>query len=151
MCLALSIPGDPIGFRDHVKRLETVVASASTLHTALSELASSAFSRSLHGLDIIDLGARLSRLIELARTVTGSEHINGRGRPRNQRVDDLIAYVWDLYPKGAAKKGAGSHFERTIHMLLGFLNFYRRDEEDPDDYNALHNRIINSLHRSHSR
>lgn len=65
-----------------------------------------------------------------------------QGRRPQQWRDELIAAVFHAYPIGLAKKSEGSHFERTVEMLLGFLN---REVSD------LHGVVIDALKRCPDR
>jgi hypothetical protein len=59
-----------------------------------------------------------------------------RGAPPNERRSELIRQLWRNYPKGTAKKTEGSHFEKTVQMVLSWL------EPSPKD---LHKTIIKAL------
>jgi hypothetical protein len=62
----------------------------------------------------------------------------GGGRPPLRWRDKLIMYVYKVYPAKTATKSVGSHFERTVEMLLGFL---ARDVED------IHGVVVDALRR----
>lgn len=62
----------------------------------------------------------------------------GRGRKSIIWRDDLIALVFGRYPRGAAKKSVGSHFEQTIEMILGYLN---------KEVSDVHGVIVDALRR----
>jgi hypothetical protein len=45
----------------------------------------------------------------------------GRGTPKKTHRDDIIRNIYNYYPDGTAKITVGSHFERTVEIVLDFL------------------------------
>ncbi len=62
----------------------------------------------------------------------------GAGRPADESRDKLISVVHNIYAEGVRSKSRGSHFERTVEMVLGHLD---REVED------VHSLIVNALRR----
>jgi len=81
----------------------------------------------------------LARVIDSALDHVGPARPRARrGRPPLDWRDRVISVVFSLYPEGAAKKTAGSHFEQTVEIVLELL-----DHEVAD----IHSVIVDALKR----
>ena len=63
---------------------------------------------------------------------------NGPGRRANFLRDQLITTTFEIYPPGEATKREDSHFERTVRLLLRYI-----DQEIED----VHSLVIDALRR----
>lgn len=72
------------------------------------------------GLDWAGLDRALSNVIESARLEVEATKPR-RGRPPLHWRDVMIAIAYEAYPTGKATRTIGSHFERTVEMLLEFI------------------------------
>jgi hypothetical protein len=79
------------------------------------------------GIDWDQVERDLATISDAAQLERDARQRTGGGRPAFEWRDDLIALTFSLYPAEAQLKSAGSHFELTVELLLGFLG---RDVED---------------------
>ena len=133
-------PSDWKWIRDGSHAHAAKVASRATQLRELlrSELPTGAFS-SLADLDWSRIDTDLGRVIEAATAeAEGSARQKGAGRPPDEFRDELIAVIYSAYPPGEGTKSRGSHFERTVEMVLGYIG---REVED------VHGLIVKALRR----
>lgn len=95
-------------------------------HGPMSELTS----RAGYELSWETLRRGLERLEEVAEAEAATQTSRRRGRPSLAWRDELIRSVLDAYPQGEAMLGRGSHFERTVEMLLSWLGDKPADVHD---------------------
>jgi hypothetical protein len=64
------------------------------------------------------LVATLERVAVSARQEAAAYSTSGRGRPPDELRDILVSVIHSVYPSSAARKARGSHFERTVELVL---------------------------------
>lgn len=102
------------------------------LHRAKSAIAE-------HGqalLELLDDGKTVQRFLDELRAIVDDARIEAEwtsplrrrpGRPADNRRAAIVLSAYRIYPRGAAKKTYGSHFEQTVAMLLRFIGHHITD------------------------
>jgi hypothetical protein len=113
-------------FADHSKLIESLKMVIESLHWF-----STMGMKKPDGLQLLDYLAAIERNHRL-----GLSQKRSKGAPKKTDRDDLIRAIYAYYPRDKAKKTEGSHFERTVEMVLGIVDSIPKD---------LHKTICNAL------